>query len=350
LHLGSGIWNPESTIETIFIMRILVVGGAGYIGSHAVRYLQNAGHDVWVLDNLDIGHAAAVPRGRLIVGDLADQASLEETLRRQAIDAVMHFAAFASVPESVAEPARYYRNNVVGALNLLDAMRATGVSRIVFSSTCAVYGIPEAVPITEETPTRPINPYGFTKLVIERALADYARAYGLGAAALRYFNACGAAEDASIGEDHTPETHIIPLVLQVALGQRPHVTITGTDYPTPDGTCIRDYIHVTDLADAHLRVLERIEPGRLLVYNIGTGSGASVRQVVEAARRVTGREIPVVEGPRRPGDPPALVAAADAARRDLGWSPRYTVIEEIVASAWKWHSTHPQGYRNAAED
>jgi UDP-glucose 4-epimerase len=326
-------------------MHILVVGGAGYIGSHAVRYLQRAGHDIWVLDNLDLGHAAAVPQGRLIVGDLADRESLEEALRRQAIDAVMHFAAFASVPESVAEPALYYRNNVVGALNLLDAMRATGVTRIVFSSTCAVYGIPEAVPITEETPTRPINPYGFTKLVIERALTDYARAYGLGAAALRYFNACGAAEDATIGEDHTPETHIIPLVLQAALGQRTHVTITGTDYPTPDGTCIRDYIHVTDLADAHLRVLERIEPGRLLIYNIGTGAGASVRQVVDAARRVTGREIPVVEGPRRPGDPPALVAAADAARRDLGWSPRYTAIEEIVASAWRWHSTHPQGYR-----
>jgi UDP-glucose-4-epimerase GalE len=343
-NLESGIWNLESSIGTLPIMRILVVGGAGYIGSHAVHYLQRAGHDVWVLDNLDIGHDAAVPQGRLIVGDLADRGSLEEALRRQAIDAVMHFAAFASVPESVAEPGRYYRNNVVGALNLLDAMRAAGVPRIVFSSTAAVYGIPEVVPITEESPTRPINPYGFTKLAIERAIADYARAYGLGGAALRYFNACGAADDADIGEDHAPETHLIPLVLQVALGQRAHVTVYGTDYPTPDGTCIRDYIHVSDLADAHLRVLERIEPGRLLVYNVGTGAGASVRQVLDAARRVTGHAIPVVEGPRRAGDPPALVASADAARSALGWSPRYTEIEPIVASAWTWHSAHPDGY------
>jgi UDP-glucose 4-epimerase len=325
-------------------MRILVVGGAGYIGSHAVRYLQGADHDVWVFDNLDYGHAAAVPGGRLIEGDLADRAALTGVLRRLEIEAVMHFAAFASVPESVADPARYYQNNVVGALNLLDAMRAAGVPRLVFSSTCAVYGIPGVVPITEDTPTRPINPYGFTKLVIERAIADYAHAYGLGGAALRYFNASGADEDATIGEDHAPETHLIPLFLQVALGQREHVTVHGTDYPTPDGTCIRDYIHVTDLADAHLRVLERIEPGRLKVYNVGTGVGASVRQVLDAARRVTGHPIPVMEGPRRAGDPPALVAAADAARRELGWSARYTDIETIIATAWKWHSAHPQGY------
>jgi UDP-glucose 4-epimerase len=325
-------------------MRILVVGGAGYIGSHAVRHLLGSGHEVWAFDNLVFGHERAVPQGRLIVGTLDDSRMLETTLRDLKIEAVMHFAAFAAVPESVAEPAKYYRNNVVGSLNLLDAMRATGVSRIVFSSTCAIYGIPETVPITESTPPRPINPYGFTKLAIERALADYAAAYGFGTAALRYFNACGAAEDATIGEDHRPESHIIPLVLQVALGQRSQITITGTDYPTPDGSCIRDYIHVEDLADAHLRVLERLQPGVALAYNIGTGVGASVREVVAAAERVTGRPISVVEGPRRAGDPPVLVAAAEAARRDLGWTPRYTDIGSIVASAWAWHSTHPDGY------
>ena len=325
-------------------MRILVVGGAGYIGSHTVRHLAKVGHDVWVFDSLIYGHSPAVPPGRLIEGDLASVSALEGALRAHTIDAVMHFAAFTSVPESVTDPARYYRNNVVGAINLLDAMRAAQVGRIVFSSTAAVYGIPDEVPITEAAPTRPINPYGFTKLAIERALADYAAAYGIGTAALRYFNACGAAGDASIGEDHKPETHLIPLILQVALGQRANITIAGTDYPTPDGTCVRDYIHVDDLADAHLRVLERIGPGRSLVYNVGTGSGVSVRQVVDAARRVTGHPIPVIEGPRRAGDPPALVASADAARRDLGWSPRHTDITSIVASAWAWHSTHPRGY------
>lgn len=328
-------------------MRVLVVGGAGYIGSHTVRHLGRVGHDVWVLDNLVHGHEAAVPPGRLIVGDLADGPALEGVLRARGIEAVMHFAAFASVPESVAEPAKYFRNNVVGSLNLLDAMRAAGVPRIVFSSTAAVYGVPDVVPIPEDAPKRPINPYGFTKLAIERALSDYAAAYGIGAATLRYFNACGAADDGSIGEDHRPETHIIPLILQVALGQRPSIAVTGTDYPTPDGSCIRDYIHVDDLADAHLRVLERVESGRALTYNVGTGVGASVREVVEAARRVTGRPIAVVEGPRRAGDPPSLVASADAARRDLGWSPRYTDIESIVASAWAWHSTHPHGYGHA---
>jgi UDP-glucose 4-epimerase len=325
-------------------MHILVVGGAGYIGSHAARLLRRVGHEVWVFDNLGLGHAAAVPADRLIVGDLADGAALAEALGRSKAEAVMHFAASASVPESVVDPAKYYRNNVVGTLNLLDAMRQAGVGRIVFSSTAAVYGIPETIPIPEDSPTRPINPYGFTKLAIERALADYAAAYGLGSAALRYFNAAGAADDATIGEDHDPETHLIPLVLQVALGQRDNVAIFGNDYPTPDGSCIRDYIHVEDLADAHLKVLEAIEPGRSLVYNVATGRGASVREVVEAARRVTGQPIPVVERPRRPGDPPSLVASPAAIGRDLGWSPRYTTIDAIVASAWRWHSTHPTGY------
>ncbi|WP_406699015.1 UDP-glucose 4-epimerase GalE [Singulisphaera sp. Ch08] len=325
-------------------MSILVVGGAGYIGSHTVRELEKAGHDVWVFDNLSQGHAQAVRGDRLIQGDLLDRAALDEALRGRGIDAVMHFAAFASVPESVAQPAKYYRNNVVGTLNLLDAMHAAGVSRIVFSSTSAVYGVPDVIPITEGSPTQPINPYGFTKLAIERALADYSQAYGLGYAVLRYFNACGASSDATIGEDHTPETHLIPIILQVALGQRESLSIFGDDYPTPDGTCIRDYIHVEDLADAHVRALAKIEPGRGLTYNVGTGVGASVRGVLDAALRITGRPIPAVVFPRRPGDPPALVASSDAIQRDLGWSPKYAKIEDAVASAWKWHTTHLRGY------
>jgi UDP-glucose-4-epimerase GalE len=326
-------------------MSILIVGGAGYIGSHAVRYLERAGREVWVFDNLSQGHVEAVRRDRLIRGDLADRAGLEQALRTHDVDAVMHFAAFASVPESVAEPAKYYQNNLVGTLNLLDAMRAAGVGRIVFSSTAAVYGVPDVVPIDEESLKRPINPYGFTKLAMEHALADYARAYGLGFAVLRYFNACGASDDATLGEDHDPETHLIPLALQVALGQRESLSVFGADYPTPDGTCIRDYIHVEDLADAHLRVLDRIERGRGLTYNVGTGVGVSVLEVVEAARRVTGKPIPTVEHPPRPGDPPALVASPAAIRRDLDWRARYTEIEATIASAWKWHQAHPHGYR-----
>lgn len=327
-------------------MRVMVVGGAGYIGSHVARALRIAGHVVRVFDNLELGHREAVPADELIVGDLNDQTAIENALREELIEAVMHFAAFSQVSESTSDPAKYYRNNIVGTLNLLDAMRSAGVPRIVFSSTAAVYGIPEHQPITEAFPTRPINAYGFTKLAIERALADYATAYGLGATALRYFNAAGAAEDASIGEDHEPETHLIPVVLQVALGQREYVTLHGTDYPTPDGSCIRDYIHVEDLAEAHILALEHIQPGSSKVYNLGTGQGASVRQVIESARIATGRPIKVVEGPRRPGDPPTLIAAADAARRELGWTPRYCDIKEIVASAWRWHSKHPKGYRS----
>jgi UDP-glucose 4-epimerase len=325
-------------------MRILIVGGAGYIGSHAVRALLGAGHDVRVFDNLVYGHAEAVPEGLLVRGDLADRDALERALKDQRSEAVMHFAAYASVPESVSDPARYYRNNLIGTLNLLDAMRAAGVGRIVFSSTCAVYGVPGSVPIHEDCPTKPINPYGFTKRAMEVALGDYASAYGLGFTVLRYFNACGAAADGTIGEHHKPETHLIPIALQVALGQRQSISIFGTDYPTPDGTCIRDYIHVDDLADAHIRALLRLELGKGMVYNVGTGKGMSVRQVVEAARRVTGRAIPVLEQPRRAGDPPELVAEGNAIRRDLGWSPRYTEIEAIVETAWKWHSAHPCGY------
>jgi UDP-glucose 4-epimerase len=326
-------------------MNVLVTGGAGYIGSHTVRQLTQAGHAVWVFDHLRQGHAAAVPSHRLIVGDLLDPATIRAALADHQIDAVVHFAALALVGVSVADPALYYRNNVVGSLNLLDAMRDTGVSRIVFSSTTATYGIPTKTPITEDQPQQPINPYGFTKLAMEHALADYAHAYGLAYAALRYFNAAGASPDGNLGEDHQPETHLIPLVLQVALGQRQHITILGDDYPTPDGTCIRDYVHVDDLASAHLLALEALQPTSHWAINLGTGHGYSVRQVIEACRRATGHPIPTVVGPRRPGDPPELIADATRARTLLGWEPRYTDIDAIVATAWQWHRTHPQGYR-----
>jgi UDP-glucose 4-epimerase len=256
----------------------------------------------------------------------------------------MHFAAFALVGESVIDPAKYYQNNVISSLTLLEAMRATGVQRIVFSSTTATYGAPERVPITEDTLQRPINPYGFCKLVIERALADYAHAYGFGYAALRYFNAAGASPDGDLGEDHTPESHLIPIVLQVALGQREQITIFGDDYATPDGTCIRDYIHVDDLSSAHLRALDRLEGGKGLHLNLGTGRGYSVREVIDACRQITGHAIPAVIGPRRAGDPPRLIADASRARTQLDWQPRYMELAPIVETAWRWHSSHPHGY------
>jgi UDP-glucose 4-epimerase len=325
-------------------VRVLVTGGAGYIGSHAVRQLTRAGHDVWVYDNLSRGHRAAVPNGRLVEGQLADQPRLVATLSEHGIEAVLHFAALAYVGESVEDPARYYQNNVGGSLSLLDAMREAGVSRIVFSSTTATYGVPQRVPITEDTPQQPINPYGFSKLAVERALADYATAYGLAYAALRYFNAAGASPDGDLGEDHQPETHLIPIVLQVALGQREHVTVFGDDYPTPDGTCIRDYVHIDDLAAAHTLALDHLRGGEGLLVNLGTSRGYSVREVIDACRRVTGHAIPVKFGPRRPGDPPALVADAERARRLLAWEPKYKELESIVRTAWQWHSTHPRGY------
>jgi UDP-glucose-4-epimerase GalE len=325
-------------------MNVLVTGGAGYIGSFAVRLLQASGHDVWAYDNLSMGHRAAVPEGRLIVGDLLDRARIERALREHRIEAVMHFAAFAFVGESVTEPAKYYHNNVVGTLNLMEAMRACDVRKIVFSSTCATYGVPERSPMDESTPQRPINPYGRTKLVIEMALADYAAAYGWGYAALRYFNASGAAADGSIGEDHHPETHLIPLILSVALGQRKEVLIFGDRYPTPDGTCIRDYIHVEDLATAHLAAMERLGPRVELKLNLGTGRGYSVREVIDCCREVTGDLIPErVVGPRA-GDPPALVADARLAREVLSWTSRYDTIESVVTTAWAWHKDRPRGY------
>jgi UDP-glucose-4-epimerase GalE len=325
-------------------MRILVTGGAGYVGSHTVRLLCERGHDVVVLDNLVAGHRQAVhPDAKLVVGNLADADALGRLLRDGA-EAVMHFAAYLDVGESVRDPLKYYRNNVVNTIILLEAMQACGVGRLVFSSSCATYGEHQTMPLREDMPTRPINPYGRTKLAMEWALQDSAAAWGLAATALRYFNAAGAAAGGSIGEDHRPEPHLIPRVLAVALGQLDHIGIFGRDYPTPDGTCIRDYVHVEDLAEAHLLALERTEPGVFSHYNLGTGQGTSVRQVIDACRAVTGHAIPVVDQPRRSGDPPCLMADPTLARERLGWQPKHTDITSIVDSAWRWHSAHPSGY------
>lgn len=329
-------------------MNVLVVGGAGYIGSHMVQLLGQRGHHVVVLDNLSTGFAAAVTTGELIVGDMKDQSRTSSILREHKIDAVMHFAACALVGESVTDPARYYQNNVVAALNLLEAMRECDVRKIVFSSTCATYGIPDVVPITEKEKQQPVNPYGFTKLVIENALRDYAKAYDFGYAALRYFNAAGASLDGSIGEDHDPESHLIPIILQVALGQRPHITVFGDDYPTHDGTCVRDYIHVHDLGLAHLAALERLQGGNGIEVNLGTGIGHSVREVIDVCREITGHKVPVIMGERRAGDPPALVADATQAKQRLEWTPTMPDLKTIVQSAWNWHSTHPRGYAKDA--
>lgn len=325
-------------------MKILVVGGAGYVGSHTVKLLMASGYEVWIYDNLSRGHRECVPEGRLIEGNLLDRSLLIQVMQDKEIEAVMHFAAFALVAESVQHPAMYYQNNVTATFELMEAMRAAGVWRFVFSSTTATYGEPEKMPISESTPQKPINPYGFTKLVVEKALEDYAKAYGFGVACLRYFNASGAAADGSIGEDHDPESHIIPIVLQVALGQREKITVYGTDYPTPDGTCVRDYIHVEDLATAHLAALLKLAPSSVLKMNLGTGVGHSVQQVVEACRKVTGHPIPSVIGDRRPGDPACLIADSSLAQRELNWTPKYVTIESIVETAWAWHKTHPNGY------
>ncbi len=325
-------------------MNILVTGGAGYVGSHAARLLTREGHRVWIYDNLSRGHAAATQGLPLVRGELSDRELLARTMREHQIEAVMHFAAFALVGESVTDPNLYYENNVVGSLRLLQAMRDVGVSKIVFSSTTATYGEPEKSPISETTLQQPINPYGFSKLAVEHLLDDFAAAYGIGFAALRYFNASGAAADGAIGEDHRPESHLIPIVLQVALGQRERITIFGDDYPTPDGTCIRDYIHVDDLAAAHLKALTRLQPGKGLKLNLGSGVGYSVQQVIEMCREVTSHAIPAVIGSRRPGDPPALVADSSLAQRTLDWQCCYSDLRTIVTSAWNWHRSHPQGY------
>jgi UDP-arabinose 4-epimerase len=318
---------------------ILVTGGAGYVGSHACKALAAAGYTPIVYDNLGRGHRELVRWGPLEVGDLADGARLDEVFSRHRPEAVMHFAAFAYVGESVEKPALYYRNNVGGTLELVEAMRRARVDALVFSSTCSTYGVFERMPITEDAPQRPINPYAATKLAIERMLADYAAAYELRSVSLRYFNAAGCDPDGEAGEIHEPETHIIPRVLMAATGELPHVDIFGTDYPTPDGTCLRDYVHVADLGRGHVQALDYLKQGgATTAVNLGTGHGFSVREVIAAAEEVTGRRIPVRETPRRPGDPPMLVADPARARALLGFAPRFTELAPIVATAWRWHS------------
>jgi len=331
---------------------ILVTGGAGYIGSHAVKALAAAGRRVVVYDDLSAGHREAVAAVggdvRLVEGDIRDTARVCRTLSECRAGAVMHFAAWLVVPDSVADPIGYYRNNVTGALSVLEAMAATGVSRFIFSSTCAVYGDPVDVPMTEAHPTRPINTYGETKLAVERALPHLERAHGVRSIALRYFNAAGADPDGVLGEDHAPEIHLIPRALAAAVGGPP-LLVFGDDYDTPDGTCQRDYIHVTDLADAHCKALEALEHGAASgVFNLGTGRPHSVREVVQSVARVTGREVPCVVAPPRPGDPARLFAATNRARAALGWTPRFTDLDAIVGTADRWHRTHPHGYAGGA--
>ena len=327
-------------------MRVLVTGGAGYIGSVVAEELLQAGHQVVVFDNLSRGHRRAVPKtAALVVGDLADRASLDQLFRSRAIDAVMHFAALIEAGESMKAPEEFFRNNTANALTLLEAMLTARVKRFVFSSTAALYGNPERTPIEEDDPLHPTNAYGESKLLVERMLAWFHQIHDLRYASLRYFNAAGAFRPDQ-GEAHQPETHLIPRILEVALGRRQQVNIFGTDYPTPDGTCIRDYIHVSDLARAHLLALEALalENSSQLIYNLGNGQGFSVRQVIEVARKVTGHAIPVIESPRRAGDPAVLIASSEKIRRDLGWQPRFPDLKTIVESAWQWHRTHPDGY------
>ncbi len=320
---------------------VLVTGGAGYIGSHACKRLARAGYRPVAYDSLVRGHREAVRWGPLVEADLADTERLVDTFKRFNVVAVMHFAAFTYVGESMANPELYFRNNVGNSMRLLEAMHGAGVRHIVFSSTAAVYGIPKQVPIPESAPHRPVNPYGESKLMVERMLHWYGEAHNLTHASLRYFNAAGADPECEIGEEHDPETHLIPLVLQAALGRRPQIDILGTDYPTPDGTAIRDYIHVQDLADAHVKAIAHLlRGGESLELNLGTGSGYSVREVIAAAERVTARRIPQREASRRSGDPPSLVAAVERARAALGWSPVLSEIDSIIGTAWAWHSRH----------
>lgn len=327
-------------------MKVLVAGGAGYIGSHCVRQLVAAGHEPVVVDNLVFGHRAAVAPGIAFHPvDFGDAAALDAIFAAHRIDVVMHFGAYCYVGESVTDPIKYYRNNVAAPLTLLETMLKHGVRKFVFSSTCATYGVPARLPITEDLPQAPINPYGQTKLDVENLLKALARSHGLSFAAFRYFNAAGASEDGAIGEDHEPETHLIPLAIGAAQGLRPALQIFGTDYPTPDGTCQRDYVHVDDLSRAHIAVFEKLSaPGTQLFYNLGTGAPTSVREVIHAVERVTGLKVPVNYGPRRAGDPPALFADPSKVRRELGWVPKFQSIESIVETAWRWHQQQPQGY------
>ncbi|HMJ92221.1 MAG TPA: UDP-glucose 4-epimerase GalE [Candidatus Acidoferrum sp.] len=321
-------------------MNVFVTGGAGYIGSICVEELLNAGHNVTVFDNLIEGHRSAVdPRARFVQGDLSDEVAVTRAMGESDSEAAMHFAAYALVGESMTNPGKYFINNVGNGVKLLNACVVNGVTKFVFSSTCATYGPPAMVPMTEDLPQHPINPYGESKLMFEKVLQWYQHLHGLEFVALRYFNAAGASE--RFGEHHRIETHLIPNVLMVALGQKQHCEIFGTDYPTPDGTCIRDYIHIIDLAQAHMLALQ---PGKQGFYNLGNGDGYSVRQVIETCEKVTGKKISTIEKPRRPGDPPKLVAGADKAKSELGWKPRLNKLDDIVASAWRWHQTHPAGY------
>jgi UDP-glucose 4-epimerase len=323
-------------------MKILVVGGAGYIGSVCAELLLNKGNEVAIFDNLGEGHRGAVDsRSTFIQGELADRRQIDAAISRIRPDAVMHFAANALVGESMQNPSKYFRNNVCNGLNLLDAMVAAGIQRIVFSSTCAIFGPPERLPIDEPAPTRPISPYGESKLAFEKILRWYDEIHGLKFVCLRYFNASGASD--KFGEDHRPETHLIPTVLQVALGEKPNVEIYGTDYDTSDGTCIRDYIHILDLAQAHILALGATGSG---CYNLGTGGGSSVREVIDACRRITGRKVETMEKPRRPGDPPRLIASSDKIKKELGWRPQFQSLDAIIESAWKWHQKFPRGYED----
>ena len=329
--------------------RVLVTGGAGYIGSHCVKALRRAGHGVVIFDNLSAGHREAALGAPLIEGDVRDADAVRSALRESGATAVMHFAAWLDVAASVRDPAGYYRTNVGGSIATLEAMAAEGCRQFVFSSTCAVYGAAREVPLRETHPTTPVNAYGQTKLAVEEALPHFERAYGIRSIRLRYFNAAGADPDGELGEDHDPEIHVIPRALDAATGGRPF-EIFGEDYPTPDGTCLRDYVHVADLADAHVRALERLNAGGAsATFNVGTERPASVKEVLAAVERVTGRVVPRLSAPRRSGDPPALYASAARIRADLGWVPRHVVLDDIVADAWRWHSQHPQGYRSAVE-
>ena len=323
-------------------MKILVTGGAGYIGSICAELLLDQGHDVTIFDNLAEGHRRAVdPRARFIEADLQDRARTSSILRESRPEAVMHFAGSALVAESMRDPSKYFRNNIGNGINLLDAMLVADCRRMIFSSTCAIFGPPEQLPIDETLPQRPINPYGESKLGFERILRWYGEIHGLNPVSLRYFNAAGASE--KFGEDHREETHLIPNVLKAALSHKPHVEVFGTDYDTPDGTCIRDYIHILDLAEAHMLALESRKSE---FYNLGTGGGSSVREVIDCCRKITGCKIEIMEKPRRPGDPPRLIASSDKIKRELGWKPRFQSLEAIVESAWKWHQKFPRGYED----
>lgn len=326
-------------------MAILVIGGAGYIGSHTARILADRGHDVVVFDSLELGHREAVEGLPLVVADYADRNALDRTIREHGVDAAMHFGAYASVGDSVADPAKYYENNIGGGLVLLRALLDGGVKHLIFSSSAATYGEPQQIPIPEDHPQKTTNPYGETKLITERILRDYDAAYGLKSVSLRYFNAAGADPAGRLGEDHAPEQHLIPLILDAALGRRADIKVFGTDWDTADGTCLRDFVHIVDLADAHIRALEYLRAGgKTTAYNLGNSQGHTVKQVIEAVERVTGRTVNAVPAPRRPGDPARLVASCERIKAELGWQPQYPDIDTIIEHAWRWREAHPNGY------